>query len=67
VKFAYYDQTLKQWVNDWSTVNASGQHFLPAHIRITLTVIDERGQEVSYSTDARLRMSEKVSYRPAKP
>jgi general secretion pathway protein J len=66
VKFAYYDQTLKQWVNDWSTLNASGQQFLPAHVRITLTVIDERGQEVSYSTDARLRMSEKVIYKPVK-
>jgi general secretion pathway protein J len=66
VKFAYYDQTLKQWVNDWSTLNASGQQFLPAHVRITLTVFDERGQEVSYSTDARLRMSEKVAYRPVK-
>ena len=26
----------------------------PAHVRITLTVIDERGQEVTYSTDARI-------------
>ncbi|HEX3903057.1 MAG TPA: type II secretion system protein [Polyangia bacterium] len=66
VKFAYYDQTLKEWVNDWSTLNASGQQFLPAHVRITLTVLDERGQEVSYSTDARLRMSEKVAYKPVR-
>lgn len=66
VRFEYYDQTLKQWVNDWSTLNASGQQYLPAHVRITLTVIDERGQEVSYSSDARLRMSEKVAYKPVK-
>ncbi|HVV48836.1 MAG TPA: prepilin-type N-terminal cleavage/methylation domain-containing protein, partial [Polyangia bacterium] len=32
VKFAYYDQTLKQWNNDWSTLNASGQAYLPAHV-----------------------------------
>jgi general secretion pathway protein J len=66
VRFEYYDQTLKQWVNEWSTLNASGQQYLPAHVRITLTVIDERGQEVSYSTDARLRMSEKVAYKPVR-
>jgi general secretion pathway protein J len=66
VRFEYYDQTLKQWVNDWSTLNASGQQYLPAHVRITLTVIDERGQEVAYSSDARLRMSEKVAYKPVR-
>ena len=66
VRFEYYDQTLKQWVNEWSTLNASGQQYLPAHVRITLTVIDERGQEVAYSSDARLRMSEKVAYKPVK-
>ena len=32
-------------------------------MRITLTVIDERGQEVTYSTDARIQMTEKVDYR----
>jgi hypothetical protein len=32
-------------------------------VRITLTAIDERGQEVSYSTDARIQMTEKVDYK----
>jgi general secretion pathway protein J len=66
VKFSYYDHKLKEWETDWSTLNASGQQYLPAHIRITLTVIDERGQEVSYSTDARIQMTEKVDYKPVK-
>jgi len=66
VKFSYYDQKLKEWVNDWSTLNASGPQYLPTHIRITLTVIDERGQEVSYTTDARIQMTEKVDYKPVK-
>ena len=64
VKFTYYDYKLKEWVNDWSTMNASGPQYLPTHIRITLTVLDERGQEVSYTTDARIQMTEKVGYRP---
>jgi general secretion pathway protein J len=64
VKFEYYDYKKKEWVNDWSTVSASGYQYPPSHVRITLTVIDERGQEVSYSTDARVQTMEKVGYRP---
>ncbi len=66
VKFAYYDHKMKEWASDWSTMNASGPQYLPTHIRITLTVIDERGQEVSYSTDARIHMTEKVDYKPVR-
>ncbi len=66
LKIQYYDHKLKEWVNEWSTLNASGNQYLPTHVRITLTVIDERGQEVSYSTDARIQMTEKVDYRPVR-
>jgi general secretion pathway protein J len=64
VKFLFYDHRKKEWQSDWSTLNASGTWYLPTHVRITLTVLDERGQEVSYATDARIQMTEKVSYRP---
>jgi general secretion pathway protein J len=63
VKFSYYDYKKKEWENDWNTLNASGTQYLPTHIRITLVVIDERGQEVSYSTDARIQMTERVDHR----
>jgi general secretion pathway protein J len=63
VKFEFWDHKLKSWQNDWSTLNASGTKYLPGHIRITLTVVDDRGQEVSYSTDARINMTEVVSHR----
>ncbi|HXU62424.1 MAG TPA: hypothetical protein VN962_12015, partial [Polyangia bacterium] len=66
VKFTYYDHKLKEWVNEWSTLNASGPQYLPTHIRITLTVLDERHQEVSYTTDARIQMTEKVDYKPVR-
>jgi hypothetical protein len=65
VKFAYYDQRKKEWETDWSTLDASGTPYLPAHVRISLTVTDARGHEVSYSTDARIQITENVSYRPA--
>jgi general secretion pathway protein J len=64
VKFLFYDHRKKEWQTDWSTLNASGTQYLPTHVRITLTVLDERGQEVTYATDARIQMTEKVSYRP---
>jgi general secretion pathway protein J len=64
VRFQYYDHKKKEWDNEWTTMNASGAQYLPTHIRITLTILDERGMEVSYSTDARIQMTEKVSYRP---
>jgi general secretion pathway protein J len=64
VKFTYYDYKQKVWENEWSTLSATGFQYPPSHVRITLTVIDERGQEVSYSTDARIQMTERVGYRP---
>jgi len=64
MKIAYYDHKKKEWETDWSTLDASGMPYLPTHLRMTLTVIDERGKEVNYSTDARIQMTEKVGYRP---
>lgn len=64
VKLLYYDHKKKEWESDWSTLDASGMPYLPTHVRIQLTVIDERGAEVSYSTDARIQITEKVGYRP---
>lgn len=66
VKFTYYDHKMKEWVNDWSTLNASGTQYLPTHVRIALTVLDERNQEVTYTTDARIQMTEKVDYKPVR-
>jgi general secretion pathway protein J len=64
VKFEFYDHKKKEWENAWSTLDASGNQYLPTHVRITLIVYDERGQEVPYITDARVQTTEKVSYRP---
>ena len=46
-------------------MTASGYQYLPSHVRIALTVIDERGQEVTYTTDARIHVTDRVAYRPA--
>ncbi len=64
LKLAFYDHKKKEWLDEWSTMDASGVPYLPTHVRVTLTVVDERGVEVSYATDARIHMTEKVDYRP---
>jgi general secretion pathway protein J len=64
VRFSYYDYKKKEWQTEWDTMSPSGNQFLPSHVRITLTVRDERGQEVTFSTDARIHMTDKVGYRP---
>ena len=64
LKFSYYDYKKKEWQSEWSTVSATGYQYPPSHVRITLSVIDERGREVTYTTDARLHITERVGYRP---
>jgi general secretion pathway protein J len=62
LKFSYYDMRKKEWRDDWDTrVAMTG--YLPVHVRIQLIVLDERGREVPYSTDARVNLTEMVGYR----
>lgn len=63
VKFSFYDFKKKEWERDWNT-QTPGADYMPTHVRITLTVVDERGEEVPYSTDARIQMTEKLQYQP---
>ncbi|MES1171801.1 MAG: type II secretion system protein [Bacteroidota bacterium] len=62
LKIVYYDYKKKEWHDDWDT-KLAGRFFLPSHVRVALTVLDERGKEVTYATDARIQMTEKVAYR----
>jgi len=63
LKFTFWDFKKKAWRDDWSTLDATGFQYLPTHVKITLTVLDDRGKEFSLSTDARLHVTEKVDYR----
>jgi general secretion pathway protein J len=64
LKLSYYDYKKKEWESEWSTLSATGYQYPPSHVRISLTVIDERGHDVTYSTDARIHITERVGYRP---
>jgi general secretion pathway protein J len=65
LKFQYYDFRNKQWKEEWNTMGADGLPYLPSHVRITLGLLDERGQEMTFSSAARIQMTEFVDHRPA--
>ena len=45
-------------------MGADGLQYLPTHVRITLVIYDERGQERTFTSSARIMMTERVAYRP---
>lgn len=65
LKFSFYDFKKKEWREEWNTMGADGVQYLPTHVRITLTILDERGQEQVFTSAARIVMTERVAYRPA--
>ncbi len=64
LKFAYYDYKQKEWREEWDTTKADGQQYLPTQVRISLTVLDERGIPITFTSIARLHTLERVDYRP---
>jgi hypothetical protein len=66
LKFAFFDYKLKEWREEWNTMGADGVQYLPTHVRITLTIYDERGKEQVYTSSARIMMTERVAYRPVR-
>ena len=64
LKLEYWDSRDKQWREEWITTQADGQRDrLPARVKITLTVHDERGKEVPFTTEARIAMQEPLNLR----
>jgi general secretion pathway protein J len=66
VKFQYYDYKKKEWKEEWNTLGADGLSYLPTHVRVTLGLVDERGQEMTFTSAARIQMTEPVDYRSTK-
>ncbi len=67
-KLDYYDSREKIWRGEWNTTAADGQpDRLPSKIRITLTVRDERGEEVPFQTQVRVAMQEPLFLRAVDP
>jgi general secretion pathway protein J len=64
LKLAYYDYKQKDWREEWDTTKADGMKYLPTQVRISLTVLDERGAPVTFVSIARLHALESVYYKP---
>ena len=63
LKFQYFDFRNKQWKDEWNTMGADGFPYLPSHVRITCGLLDERGQEMTFSSAARIVMTDFVDHR----
>jgi prepilin-type N-terminal cleavage/methylation domain-containing protein len=63
LKLAYYDYRQKDWREDWDTTKADGQQYMPTQVRISLTVFNERGVPVTFTSVARLHTLERVDHR----
>jgi general secretion pathway protein J len=63
LKFQYYDFRNKQWKDEWNTMGADGLPYPPSHVRITLGLLDERGNEMTFSSAARIQVTEPVDHR----
>jgi len=63
VKFQYFDFKKKEWKEEWNTMGADGLPYLPTHVRVTLGLVDERGQEMTFTSAARIQMTEAVDHR----
>lgn len=67
LKFAYYDYRQKDWREEWDTTKADGLQYLPTQVRISLTVLDERGTATTFTSIARLHALERVYHVPGAP
>ena len=64
LKLTYWDSRAKQWREEWNTMSADGQpDRLPAKVKIVLTVHDERGQEVPFTTQNHIARQEPLNLR----
>jgi general secretion pathway protein J len=61
----FFDARQQDWREDWNTTSADGQpNRLPWRVHVELGVRNEKGQVVTFVTDARLHMEEPFDGRP---
>ena len=64
LKFSFFDARMREWRDAWSTIGGEQLDYLPTHVRVALTIRDERGRDVTYLSGARIQMTEKVQHIP---
>jgi len=54
LRFELWDETKEDWVDEWDCSQVEQLNRLPNMVRITLSVIDEYGEEIPFTTIARI-------------
>ncbi len=65
ISYEFYDNVKDEWVDEWDTTSLDGQpNRLPPRVRISLTVLDEKGRELTLVTEARIRLTDALNLSP---
>ncbi len=63
--YEFYDPVKDEWTEEWDTTAVDGQpNRLPPRIRISLTVEDEKGRDLTLVTAARIILTDAVNLTP---
>ncbi len=63
VEFEFYDWREKDWRETWDSTSVDGQRGkLPSRVRLTITLENENGDEVKFSSQARIMLQEELKF-----
>lgn len=62
LKFRYYDDEKKEWVDSWDTMGIERGNKLPRYVEITLTILDENAKEISFVSKAKIQIQKPLSF-----
>lgn len=59
----FWDVQDQEWEDSWNTVSADGKaNKVPDRVKIRLTFLDERGKEVTFTTQSRIHLQETIQF-----
>ncbi len=59
--FELWDETKEEWVEEWDCTQVERQNQIPKLVRITLTITNEHGEEMPFSTTTRIFTTKPLS------
>ncbi|MCX7943263.1 MAG: type II secretion system protein GspJ [Deltaproteobacteria bacterium] len=62
LRFRYYDEEKKEWVDSWDTMGIERGNKLPRYVEVSLTILDEGGKEVSFVSKAKIQIQKPLSF-----
>ncbi|MBI5526521.1 MAG: hypothetical protein HY897_09310 [Deltaproteobacteria bacterium] len=58
----YWDDQQREWLDEWDTTGVEKGNRLPRLVKITLTVLDEAGKEMTFTTKTRVFMDKPLAF-----